>query len=145
MKFKNFYINFIFILLGISFQGHCDTSSLIWKSTYYNPLPNKIGISQAYCEQHVPGIFIGKVSEQLKNGAITNRNIRLSNFTFHQNNKDGVYFMYGTLLATGITNGSSWQDQIKYLVYKLTDAGKTYGVWTTPDCKGLYEGEVVIN
>lgn len=51
--------------------------------------------------------------------------------------------MYGTLIANGITNGVPWEDRIKYFVYKLTENGKTYGVWTTPECKGLYFGESV--
>lgn len=134
----------VFLILGFPLIGYgAISSSLSWKSTYFQATPNQKGISQTYCLQHEPGTFIGMVNEQLKNGAINNRNIKLSNFTFNQHIKDGVYFMYGDLLANGQSNGVPWQDRIKYLAYKLTENGDTYGVWTTPECKGFYRGEVV--
>ena len=114
-----------------------------WKATYYAAIPNKPGITLAYCKRHEPGTFIGKVAVQLKQGAITDRGIKLTHFTFKSLIKNGIYFMQGTVDASGMGNSGSWNEQIHYYVYKLTEKGITYGVWSSAECKGLYRGEPI--
>jgi hypothetical protein len=120
-----------------------EANPVIWKATYYNAIPNNPNVSQQYCDSHEPGTFIGNVNDQLKNGAITNRGIKLTNFTFHQELHQGIFFMNGTLLASGIDDKQNWQTKISYYVYKLSPNGITNGVWSSKECKGLYKGEVI--
>lgn len=144
MYFNYFRFFIAFFLIALTFKAFCEEAvASTWKSTYYNALPNRNDITPQYCQQHEPGAFMGRVEDQLRNGALTSNNIKLSNFTFNQHVKDGVYFMYGTVMASGTSNTRPWQDQIKYFVYKLTENGDTYGVWTTPECKGFYKGVIV--
>ena len=139
-------IPIIFLSLVLPTVGFCaDTSSPIWKSTYYQAMPRDAGVSAAYCQQHEPGTFIGVVQEQLLHGAITDRHIKLNHFTFQERVKDGLYFMQGTVLAMGHSREHKWHDTIHYYVYKLTENGITQGVWSSEKCKGLYVGEIVKN
>ena len=133
----------IILLIGFPLLGFCnDASSFVWKSTYYGTVPRQKEISVTYCQQHEPGTFEGIVKDQLTHGAITNRHIQLTQFTFKQHIQNGIYFMQGTLLASGVTGGKRWHDPIKYYVYKLTEDGVTRGVWSSEKCKGLYVGRI---
>jgi len=136
----------ILFIFGLPALGFCDNNDIhfyVWKSTYYSAIPNQKNISRSYCRQHEPGTFIGIVDDQLAGGAMTNRQIKLNNFTFHQQIKNGIYFMQGSLHARGITDGKEWDDEINYYVYKLTEDGITRGVWNSQKCKGLYLGQVI--
>jgi hypothetical protein len=133
----------IVLLIGLPIIAPCnDVSSFIWKSTYYGAVPRQKEVDLAYCQQHEPGTFVGIVNDQLVHGAITDRHIQLTQFTFKQHIQDGIYFMQGTLLASGIIDGKKWQWPIKYYVYKLTENGVTRGAWSSEQCKGLYVGRV---
>lgn len=135
----------IMILVPKIIFGATEESSVIWKATYYASMPNQKNISQEYCNQHEPGTFIGTVQEQLKTGASTNHQVKLSHFTLHQTINNGIYFMNGTLFANGKRNGKDWHDIIHYYVYKLTPNGMTQGVWSSQQCKGLYLGTAAPN
>jgi len=130
-------------LLSVSSLSLANESSLIWKATYYGSVPNMKGITRLYCQQHEPGTFTGMVKNQLKNGALTDKNVYLSHFIFHSKISNGIYFMHGELIAAGKTNDLSWKDHIYYYVYKLTAMGNTYGVWSSKTCKGFYKGIVM--
>ena len=128
----------------VSFCSALEALPAIWKSTYYQSIPNQQGVSQSYCRQHEPGTFKGVVKEQLLHGAMTNHHIMLDHFTFEEQIKYGMYFMQGTVIAHGKTeSGKNWQDLIHYYVYKLTKNGVTRGVWSSQTCKGLYIGKVI--
>jgi hypothetical protein len=64
-------------------------------------------------------------------------------FTFHVENKNGIYLMKGNTVATGKSSDKIWQDHIHYYVYKLSDEGITQGVWSSAECKGFYLGEII--
>ncbi len=133
----------LFSLCIFSTTIMAQNSKIIWKASYYNPTPNKENISQQYCNIHNPGTFIGSVNKQLLNGAITSKKIKLKHFTFHQQIVKGIYLMHGSVIASSLKKDSHWTDHIHYYIYKLTPHGRTQGIWTSGDCKGLFIGEVL--
>lgn len=143
VNLKFLFSEYFVLLPFISFANQIP--HLIWKSSYFGAIPNKKGISQHFCKNHEPGTFIGNVEDELARGAITNHHIKLDQFTFHVEQTQGIYLMHGTTLAHGVINHKKWQIPIQYYVYKLTPAGKTFGVWSSQECKGFYEGTIFKN
>ncbi len=127
-------------VLSFSQSQSVSDKIIIWKANYYGAIPNQPGINQAYCDAHEPGVFIGNVQDELAHGAQTNHQIFLDQFTFQEQKINGLYFMQGSLQATGKYLGKPWQDKISYYVYKLTEEGQTQGVWSSGTCKGWYLG-----
>lgn len=130
----------VFLLPSFAYANEKD---VIWSATYYQAIPNKKGISQDYCQAHTPGTFVGKVNEQLQFGAVTNRGIKLDQFTFHNKKIAGISFMEGSLRARGHTQKTNWEDHLRYYVYKLSEYGLTRGVWQSKECKGFFVGRFI--
>ena len=78
----------------------------------------------------------------LKDSVKTEKGIKLGPGTFHEEKRNGLYFITGELLSHGRTDNIEWEDHINYYLYKLTENGVTQGVWSTKECKGLYSGMV---
>lgn len=145
MKIKsslNILILFMIIYSPISFAS--SDTDVAWKGTYYQAVPRKKNISQKYCEEHTPGSFIHSVKNVLNNGIKTDKGIILDHASFHEQQERGLYFINGDFIAHGKTNNLKWEEHIYYYFYKLDQFGVTRGVWSTPECKGLYTG-IVIN
>jgi hypothetical protein len=140
MKFTLFVGLVVFFFSHVSFA---ITDTVIWKGVYYSGIPNKKNVSMTYCKRHTPGTFIHSVNKLLLHGVSTDKGIRLDHATFSEVKKNGLYFMSGELMAHGKTHNKSWNDHIYYHLYKLTENGKTQGVWRTMECKGLYTGVII--
>ncbi len=93
---------FLPLLCAAAMPIFAENNTAIWKASYYNPTPIKKNISQKYCNKHNPGIFIGNVKQQLLNGATTSNNIKLNHFTFHQQVINGIYVIYGSVVAVSL-------------------------------------------
>lgn len=120
-----------------------SVTSIQWKGIYHRGIPNKNNISNEYCKSHTPGAFIHSVNNVLAHGMTTDKGIRLDHATFHEEKKQGLYFITGDLLSHGKTENINWDDHIYFYLYKLTEDGLTQGMWRTNECKGLYTGMVV--
>ncbi len=131
------------VIFSLSQLSFATTETVIWKGIYYSGIPNKNNISKMYCKLHTPGIFIHSVNKVLLHGVTTDKRIRLDHATFSEVKKHGLYFMTGELMAHGKTHKKLWNDRIHYYLYKLTENGKTQGVWRTRECKGLYTGVII--
>lgn len=135
----------LFIFIFYPNVSSANLSLITWRGEYYQSIPNKKNVSLAYCQAHAPGIFIHRVPADLTRPIITNKGILLERATFSMTVQQGVYFMQGDVWASGTTNHVKWQDHIVYHVYKLTEAGVTRGIWSSPECKGLYLGMAIKN
>lgn len=127
--------------LFLSSSAFSLSNNIIWRSTYYDAVPNKKGVTSLYCKQHSPGTFVGSINKELKEGATTNLGIKMSHMTYDIEKKHGIYFMRGTVFASGKTDQNTWKDHISYYIYKLNEHGTTRGAWSSDTCKGLYIGE----
>lgn len=62
---------------------YADLSLITWKGLYYGAIPNRPGISPAYCKAHTPGSFIHVVKKPYARPLHTNRGFTLDRSTFH--------------------------------------------------------------
>ena len=132
------------LALFLSGQSLAETVGVIWEGTWYRAMPNRPGITKAYCEAHAPGTF-RHVLHQDDNARpiVTSNGIRISNAAVSVDEAGGIYLVHGKLVANGISGRTRWRDRIDFYLYKLTAQGITRGVWSTPECKGLYRAVVV--
>jgi len=117
-------------------------STVVWHQQYYPGVSKVTHLPTTYCEQTTPGIFIGTVELQIKNGALTDKQIYLSHFTFHESHMKTYYHITGTVIESGKINNTVWQDKIYYYLNKETKEGVTTGIWMNSECKGYYKGYV---
>lgn len=131
-------MKFLFLLL---FPSICfaNIDDITWRGTYYAAKPLKKNISLAYCQAHTPGSFIHTINQALTQPIITDRNIKLTRATFHEDKMNDMYLIHGDLFASQKT----WQEHIYYFLYKFSEAGITRGIWFTNDCRGLYHGMII--
>lgn len=143
MQFKAIcLISFFSYLPALTFA---DLDLITWKGTYHDPIPNQKEISQAFCDAHNPGSFVHIVKDALTHPVYTERGIKLDRATFHIKQEHGIYLIHGDFWASGKSNGRAWEDHIYYYISKLTEAGKSYGVWSSDKCKGFYLGIAIKN
>lgn len=113
----------------------------LWVQIYKKGVSKTTGKPTPYCTMTTAGKFIGTVSKQLAHGNITDKNIELSNFTFHQTKiSNDSYHLTGTALESHLDTNHPWQDTITYDLFKKSEQGKTTGTWTNSQCKGTYVG-----
>lgn len=129
------------IFLFTSSHAFSLNTNIIWRSTYYDAIPNKKGVTSLYCKQHSPGTLVSSIKKESKESVMTNLGIKMSHLSYHVETKHGIHFMHGDVLASGKTDQNTWTDHISYYIYKLTDHGTTRGAWSSDTCKGLYIGE----
>ena len=133
----------LFITLLLSPAAFSSYRTVPWKATYYQTVPNKSGISQQYCDEHLLGNVVHIVNRALVSDVMSDRGIKLNHGTFHIREQHGIYFINGDFFATKTTGNQSWQDHIYYHLYKLTEYGTTRGAWSSGECKGLYTADVI--
>lgn len=128
----------------------------IWSQTYYGGISTSTGLPTPYCNASTPGTFIGISSQQLENGAITDKGIRLSHFIFNQREKNDEFVMTGSVLeklpcnkeeaefrSWGCNDNNFIEDKIYYALHKATENGLTHGRWTNSQCSGHFVGYVL--
>ncbi len=130
-------------MINLSASYSANYSTVTWKGTYYDAIPNQAGVSKEYCKRHVPGAFIHVVNQVLTQPIITDKGIILDQAEFAIKKVNGVYLINGSFRSRGKMNNQQWEEHIQYYLYKLTEYGMTQGVWSSKDCKGLYVGKVV--
>ena len=139
MKYFLFYS--LILLFPIAALG--DIETITWKGTYYHATPIKQGITKKYCQDHTPGTFIHTVKSALTQPIMTDKGIKLDHATFNSEKLGRVYLLHGKLIASGKTGKLVWRDRIHYMLYKVSEAGETKGIWYSKECKGLYRGVAI--
>ncbi|KTC98791.1 hypothetical protein Lgee_1480 [Legionella geestiana] len=142
-RFLQALLAVMFVILPMG-ESLAETVGVIWEGTWYRAMPNRKGITKAYCEAHAPGTFRHVLQED--GGArpiITSNGVRISHTALSVDEAGGIYLVHGKLVASGTSGRTRWRDSIDFYLYKLTEQGITRGVWSTPECKGLYRAVVV--
>jgi len=71
---ENEYIMRIYLLAALLLVCPFSyASTVVWHQQYYPGVSKVTHLPTTYCEQTTPGIFIGTVELQLKNGALTDK------------------------------------------------------------------------
>jgi len=129
---------------AIGKQTHAAGREAIWEQTYYDSVSRAGGGKTPYCDTTTPGTFVGTVKGQLNHGTITDKNIKLSEFTFNEKKHRDRFVLYGTVLERDENhNGRPWTDKIHYDLRKSGKYGLTTGTWYNSQCRGDYKGKVI--
>ena len=69
MHLKLFISVFSLFFIHITLAIATHQPIIVWKATFHDVIPNKIGITKTYCQIHSPGVFLTTANNILHNGA----------------------------------------------------------------------------
>ncbi len=138
----------LFILLSIlstvtyANAIHDKGTNVVWTAVFENAKPIKNNINQAYCDSHTPSVISTNIVQiTSKDGVKAANGVNIRYISYKGEAKDNLYFNVVSGELSGIdVNGKPWKQPIKLYEQTLDEIGKTYTVWSTPNCKGTFTG-----
>lgn len=116
---------------------------VIWTAVFDDIQPRSAKVSKAYCKAHAPTVMVTTVEQVLsKSGVKTINGLRVQYLSYKSEKKDGFLFNVVNAVIRGRDKQGSWSAPVKMYQQTLSeqDKGKTWVVWSTPQCKGSFIG-----
>ena len=138
----------IFAILSLTVMAshanaiHDDGSNVIWTAVFENVKPVSANITQEYCDSHTPSVISTNIVQiTRRNGTTATNGVNIRYISYNGESKDNLYFnvVSGELSGKDI-NHKPCKQPIKLYEQTLDEVGKTYTVWSTPSCKGIFTG-----
>ncbi|MBA2652862.1 MAG: hypothetical protein H0U73_11420 [Tatlockia sp.] len=132
---------FIIILLFNTIASAANT--VIWTAVFNNIVPRSEKVRMQYCLDHTPTVMVTSVEQVLsKNGVKTLNGLRVKYNSYKSSKKDGLLFNVVNATISGKDENGEWSVPMKMYQQTLSesDQGKTWVVWSTPQCKGTFIG-----
>lgn len=114
----------------------------VWKYSFHDVTPTRPDISKGFCKSHTPDKFITSVDTLANAGMVAKNNIMVKYKSFTNASRYGLYFTEINATLSGIVDGKQWQTDMYIHQQRLEPNGSTFGVWSTPECKGFVTSEV---
>ncbi|MBA2656701.1 MAG: hypothetical protein H0U70_06900 [Tatlockia sp.] len=140
-------IVFLLVMLLIN-SFAIAAKTVIWTAVFDNMVPRSEKISMKFCLDHTPTVLITSVDQVLsKNGVKTVNGLRVKYNSYTSTKKDGLLFNVVHATVSGKDEHGEWSAPMKMYQQTLSesDQGKTWVVWSTPQCKGTFIGVPTIN
>lgn len=121
---------------------HDDGSNVKWTAVFENQVPRSKNTTQAYCDTHTPTVIITDIKQiTSKSGVNAVNGVNIRYLSYDSKESDGLHFniVKGELSGTE-KNGKKWTQSIILYEQTLEEVGKTYTVWSTKYCKGIFTG-----
>ncbi len=123
-------------------SNHDDGSNVIWTAVFENQAPRTSAITQDYCDTHTPKVISTNIKQITSESGVTASNgINIRYLSYNSKTVDDLHFnIVNGVLSGKEKDGKSWHYGIKLYEQTLDEIGKTYTVWSTPYCKGIFTG-----
>ncbi len=121
---------------------HDDGSNVKWTAVFENQVPRSKSITQAYCDSHTPTVIFTDIKQITSKAGVNAVNgVNLRYISYDSKEVDGLHFNIVKGQLSGVEkNGKKWTQDIILYEQTLEEVGKTYTVWSTPYCKGIFTG-----
>lgn len=122
--------------------------TVTWTAVFENTVPRTEKVNLQYCLEHTPTVMVTTVTQVLsKNGVKTLNGLHVKYNSYKSSKKDSLLFNVVDATISGKDNNGKWSVPMKMYQATLSesDEGKTWVVWSTPDCKGTFIGVPTIN
>ncbi len=116
---------------------------VIWTAVFDDVMPRSSKYTTEYCLSHSPTVMVTTVKQVLsKNGVETVNGLRVKYLSYKSEKKDGMLFNTVNAVISGVDSNGQWSTPVKMYQQTLSekDEGKTWVVWSTPQCKGSFIG-----
>lgn len=132
----------LFLFINIYANALQDSgTNVIWNAIFENTTPQNSKITKSYCISHTPTVIITNIKQiTSKNGVTALNNVTIRYFSYKSTTVNGLHFNVVDGELSGISNNKVWREPIKLYEQTLDEVGKTYTVWSTPSCKGIFTG-----
>jgi hypothetical protein len=137
----------IFIVI-FAFSSIASAKTVTWTAVFDNVVPRSEKVTVQYCLDHTPTVMVTTVDQVLsKDGVKTLNGLRVKYNSYNSSKKDGLLFNIVNATISGKDKNGEWSVPIKMYQQTLSesDQGKTWVVWSTPECKGTFIGVPTIN
>ena len=139
---------FLKVLIGITVLAFITSAiakkpPVIWQASFYATMPNRAGVSMAYCRSHSPNQFRTTIKNMLTNGAKARNGILVKYRDYKQTERNGLYFIKVDASFSGTFGDKLWKLNSQLYEQKLTSNGVTDVIWSNHDCKGKFTGRVI--
>ncbi len=127
---------------AIAEKPHDNGSNVLWTAVFENPTPRTAAVSQQYCDSHTPTVIVTNINQITSESGITAQNgINIRYLSYKSSTIDDLHFnIVNGVLSGKDYSGKTWKYEIKLYEQTLEEIGKTYTVWSTPYCKGIFTG-----
>lgn len=121
---------------------HDDGSNVKWTAVFENQVPRTKGVTQAYCDSHTPTVIFTDIKQiTSKSGVNAVNGVNIRYLSYDSKEADGLHFNIVKGELSGVeANGKKWKQNIILYEQTLEEVGKTYTVWSTASCKGIFTG-----
>lgn len=134
-------------IIAISITANAETihdngTNVVWTAVFENQTPCSANISQAYCDSHTPSVISTNIKQiTSKSGVTATNGINIRYISYNSKIVDGLHFnIVNGELSGKDENQKPWKYKISLYEQTLEEVGKTYTVWSTPYCKGIFTG-----
>lgn len=122
--------------------------TVTWTAVFDNVVPRSDKVTVQYCLDHTPTVMVTTVDQVLsKDGVKTLNGLRVKYNSYKSTKKDGLLFNIVHATISGKEKNREWS--VPMIMYQQTlselDQGKTWVVWSTPECKGSFIGVPTIS
>lgn len=123
-----------------------DETKVIWTAVFSDITPINPQVSQSYCDNHTPTVFVTTIEQITSKEGVTSLNgVNIRYLSYKTIEKDNLYFNIVDAVVSGKDNNGAWSIPMKLYEQTLSMAGPTYTVWSTPKCKGTFLGTPTIS
>jgi hypothetical protein len=137
----------VFILIFL-FSSFVTAKTVVWTAVFNNVMPRSEKVTMQYCLDHTPTVMVTSVKQVLsKNGVQTLNGLHVKYNSYKSTKKDGLLFNVVNATVSGKDKNGEWSVSMKMYQQTLSesDQGKTWVVWSTPECKGTFIGVPTIS
>lgn len=132
-------IRLIFILVvTLPLTSIAALPKVMWTATFTNTMPNRAGVTQAFCDAHAPDNYTVTTQHFIKQGAKTANGILVKGVVSNDYTKYGLFLHDGSAILEGTIDGKPWTTTMHFYSHSLTLNGPGHGVWASDDCKGIF-------
>lgn len=131
------------ILIGVSAVALAANKPIIWKASFHDVMPNRAGVTQAYCRSHSPNVFKTTVKQIMTTGVKSANGVMVKYKDYNVDKAHGLYFIQVDAVMSGKFHGKPWSEKMYLHEQKLTPNGLTDVVWSSPSCKGKFTGKAI--
>lgn len=131
----------------IFYSSIVSAKTVTWTAVFDNITPRSENVTLEYCLEHTPTVMVTTVDQILSKEGVTSLNgLHVKYNSYKSTKKDGLLFNVVNATISGEDKDGKWSTPMKMYQQTLSesDQGKTWVVWSTPQCKGTFIGTPTI-
>lgn len=114
----------------------------IWKITFRHTMPNRDGVTTAYCQSHSPNT-LRTTADGLLKGVKSDNAVFVKYKNYKQSKYQGLYFLKADAVFTGVYENKTWHLNTFIQGQMLKPNGIMDAVWSNRDCKGKFTAKAI--